>query len=68
MTKYILTGPHPLEFSDLRVMPSPEGTPFEYDLDAAREASLAHVLRRADVEPPVVSEASTRAGRARGGR
>ena len=55
MTKYILVGPQPLEFPDLRVEPSPEGTPFEYELDAARELSLAHVLRRADVEPEVVA-------------
>jgi hypothetical protein len=54
MTKYILTGPQALEFPDLRVEPSPGGTPFEYELDAAREASLAHVLKRADEE--VVAE------------
>lgn len=65
MTKYILTGPHALEFPDLRVEPSPGGTPFEYELDPAREASLAHVLKRAD-EPEVVADApppSRRGGR-----
>ena len=66
MAKYILTGPHPLEFPDLRVLPSPEGTPFEYELDEAVEKSLAHVLKRADVEPEVVADASTRSRR--GGR
>lgn len=49
--KYILFGTQALEFPDLRVEPTPEGTLFEYELDPAKELSLSHCIKRADVEP-----------------
>jgi hypothetical protein len=61
--KYILTGPHPLEFPGLRVEPSSEGTPFEYELELARELSLAHVIKRAEIEVVAEEPRSTRKGR-----
>ena len=48
MTKYLVTGKQPLEFPDLQVMPGEE---FEYELDAAREASLCHSIKRVEPEP-----------------
>jgi len=48
MTRYLVTGKQPLEFPDLRVMPGEE---FEYELDAAREASLCHSIKRVEPEP-----------------
>lgn len=50
MTKYVLTGTQPLEFPDLRVEPSEDGTVFEYELDPVKEASLKHCIRRLDPE------------------
>jgi len=40
MKRYVLTGPQPLEFADLRVEPSVDGTLFEYELEPAKEALL----------------------------
>ena len=53
MTKYVLFGAQPLEFHDKRVLPGEE---FEYELDEAREKSLSHCIKRADVEPEVVAD------------
>ena len=59
MTRYIVTGRQALEFPDLRVNPGEE---FDYELDAAREASLCHSIKRVEPEPEPEPEEKPRKG------